>query len=326
MDFPIQNTGVIHEVLQGAYVIGDPRREYERVVIAEDGDLRKYRPPEERQSNPRPTLGQLYDSMSCVSQSNGSAIETDVKALLIEDKLPLGHEKFLRTRGFLNDKNEMNVDEQMLAKESGTTPQGNSMDRVAETGRKIGYAPGRFYDWEKFTWDSYYAPTPESQLKIGQEWNEYFQVWHYWLILGSNGGADAVVPVLQENLKYGAIQIANNTHAFLNLYANGTKATMFETYPPFFRDEKEFNVNPVWAKLIVVTVKGDKPNIPYFPYFEKKKGQAGIAAYHKATDKMIYYENGDVFQTVSGEYSKAKLVDEWIREVDMTRKITIVNQ
>lgn len=319
----LQNSGVIHEVLQGAYVIGDTKREYQRDILVENGDLRPYRPLDERQSNPRPTPGQLIDSMSCVSQSNGSAIEVNLKALLLQDKLPIGTEKFLRENRYIDEQNNVNVDEQMLAKESGTSREGNSMDWVAETGRKIGYAPGRFYDWEKFSWESYYAQTPTRQLELGKQFLTYFDVWHYWLVMGSNGGAEAVVPILQENLKYGAIQIANNTHAFLNLWAGGTKATMFDTYPPFFRDEREFNVSPVWAKLMVVTLKNEKPKIPYLPYFEKKKGQNMIVAYHQPTDKHIPYKSGEVFKTVSGEYGKAKTVEEWTREVDMSRIIDI---
>lgn len=321
---PQGNTGVVIEIMPGAYDLNDPRREYQRRVMIAGGDLRKYRPADERQSSSKPKANQLNDSMSCVAQSNGSAVETNTTALLQTDQLPLGHEKFLRENGYVDKNDCVNYDEQMLAKESGTTPAGNTLDRVAETGRKIGYAPGRAYDWDNFTWSSYYADTPDSQKKLGQKWLEYFEVWHYWLITGSNAGPDTVLPIIAQNTQYGAIQLATTSHAFLALWSDGKeRLAIEETYAPYFRDNQLYGFPMIWAKLIVVTVKGQMP-IPYLPYYEKKIGQSAIAAYHQASDTMRPYASGDVFKTVSGEYAKARSVPEWARPLDKTKVIDFV--
>lgn len=322
---PTKNTGVVIEIMPGAYDITDPRREYQRHVLVEDGDLRPYRPIDERQSSSKPKAGQINDSMSCVSQSNGSSVETNTTTLLRNDKLPLATEKFLRKNEYVDSKDTVNYDERMLATESGTTPLGNSLDRVAETGRKIGYAPGRAYDWDHFTWEDYYKPTDPRQLELGREWLTHFDVWHYWLITGSNAGADTILPVLAQNMQYGAIQLATTTHAFLALWSDGkSKLAIEETYAPYFRDNQTYSFSMIWAKLIVVTVKGQLP-IPYLPYFEKKIGQSTIAAYHKPSDTMRPYASGEVFQTVSGEYAKARKVTEWARPLDTTKIIDFTN-
>lgn len=323
---PERNTGVQIEIMPGSYDINDPKREYQRTVLVAGGDLRPYRPVDERQSSSRPVQGQLNDAMNCVSQSAESAAEVDTTALLQQDKLPLKTESFLRNKGFIVAGDIVNYDERMLSKESGTTPQGNTGDRVSETARKIGFAPRREYDWSKFTWSDYYSDTPDSQRKLGLEWLEHFDYWHYWLVTGSNAGADVILPILAQNTQYGAIQLMTTTHAFLNLWSDAkTKLAIEETYAPYFRDNMTYAYPMIWAKLICVTVKGQVP-IPYLPYFEKKKGQAGIAAYRKATDKMVYYESGEVFQTVSGEYGKARSVDNWSREIDESITIGFKNK
>lgn len=95
------------------------------------GNWKPYIPPAERQS------GRLFDTMACVTFSLLNCIEMQLK--------------------FYGS--DINFSDRFIAKMSGTTPQGNYTNKVADTFRKLGDVLEARYGWntETFDWNTFYA-------------------------------------------------------------------------------------------------------------------------------------------------------------------------
>src|SRR5690242_6166491 len=129
-DLP-KNTGVIIEQKPQDFVAGTLPYE----VLNPSGDWTPYVPSAESQ------LLHHMDSMACVTFSCLNVIETQYKFFTGKD---------------------INFSDRFIAKLSGTTPQGNSVQRVLDTINQYGLVlEEEWPTYPDFVWDDYYAPIPQ---------------------------------------------------------------------------------------------------------------------------------------------------------------------
>jgi len=310
------NHGIIHEILPTAWISGDGKRQYQKSVLLASGDYSDFSPVP-----PKPQSGNGDDSMACVSVSYCGDVGTILTTLYHQEKLSEEFQKFLEDNHYFDEYGRIVFDYRMLAKESGTTKYGNSLDRVAETARKIGLAPHRPYDWSKFTWEDFYGEeTPSHQLELGKKFlsflNDEIGLMHVWLLMGADGSSRSTQLVLEDAMQYGPIQFATTTHATVTVYSKEELQKYFDSYAPWNKERDLNKVPMLWAKQIFVVLKEEKPTIPYLPYFEKLATSPAVYAYSKDTDTMIGVESGEAYHAFVGSYTKIKTVQKLSRPVD----------
>lgn len=127
---PLTNTGLIVADPSPTDWIAGANSKIVYKVVLKDGAWRKYAPNGEDQYN------RFFDTMACVSFSLLDCVEAQ-----------------LRQQGI-----EVNLSDRFLAKMSGTTSQGNSLQRVADTLRlRWDVTENRWAFSGDFNWDKYYA-------------------------------------------------------------------------------------------------------------------------------------------------------------------------
>jgi hypothetical protein len=218
-DIPKVNTGLIEgSGTKSLYVAGTIPYE----VRLESGDWRPYITKEEHQYSDN------TDTMACVSFSCNNSLEVQTKFLTGQ---------------------EVNYSDRFLAKMSGTTIQGNWLDKVADTARTIGLvkeeewpAPGNY------TWESYYASIPQEVIDKAFKPNTQYEV------IGFDKAS------LLYHLKQAPIQVSipapHPNHAVVLLHIEGDTAYYFDTYIPAL---KTINVNKISYALKIV-LKGINMN------------------------------------------------------------------
>lgn len=319
----MEKSQVIHEIDPRAWIVGDGKRELtpNRTRI-ESGVWRpKFLPTPERQG------GNGGDSLSCTSQSLCNVLEMQLQFDYNLGILSKEFKSFLEVEGYLDSNGKINFDDQKLAYESGTTKRGNSLDKVLATACSTGLSPAKFYDWDKFTWDSYYTKPSQKQIDVGLKFLTFVDMSYWWLFLGSSGSAPDAIATLQHHLRDAPLWLADMYHAktITEARANGILG-IFDTYNPYDREQSLASQSAFWVKKVIITEKNRKKLPPYLPYYEKVEGQSVIAAFDVDTFEMVPFDSGKVFKMVAGEYGKAvKRTKEqgWSYPLAQNRHITI---
>ena len=212
-----------------------------------------YLPSEERQSS------KVFDALACVSFSALNCLEAQLNWYLANNKLPETTKRFLYENGYIVDE-KVNLSDRFLAKASGTTKNGNYLQKVADTLRHFGAVPEHLWAWDKetFDWNAYYGEIPGEVKEQGLRFLEHFDISYQWLF---GAGYD-------DYLQYAPIQTAlytcpgwNNppvewcgattsNHAVMK-YDN---YTIFDTYEPFNKVLSGAYEIP-WRMQIIITPK-----------------------------------------------------------------------
>ncbi len=167
---PGRNTGVIIEHRDTDFQFGGVSG-----IIQESrnstADWTRFLPDDERQS------GQKTDSMACVTFSAMNSLETQLKWMLDNNLLPAVTLRFLRDNNYLTDTGRPNLSDRFIAKMSGTTTQGNSIQRVWDAIRKFGCVPESLWpdNLDVFDWNQFYADIPQSVKDMGVAWLQHFR-------------------------------------------------------------------------------------------------------------------------------------------------------
>lgn len=182
----IQNFGVLPEKFAKDWIAGSiPHR-----IVLEDGDWDEYLPgPEFQKYN-------FVDTMACVTFSLLNCLET---------------QEFQQTG------THTNYSDRWTAWMSGTTPNGNSLSRVADTVRKYGLVKEE--SWPSpttFSWNEYYAaPSPQKQAELlaeGQEWLRTHSFAYEW--------GDISKDYILQALQHCPLQVVKPGHAIENYALN----------------------------------------------------------------------------------------------------------
>jgi len=158
-------------------------------ILQDNSDWENYLPTLELQRYTNPD-GSNWDNMSCVTYSALNCIE------------------ILYKRKFGS---EQNFSDRFISKMSGTTPNGNSFFKVADTIRHVGLVPEE--DWDDasitppMTWDKYQAAIPKDVIAKGKDFLKMFTINYEFF-----GPRDSLL----EALKYSPVQVAANWNAVKN--------------------------------------------------------------------------------------------------------------
>jgi hypothetical protein len=243
-------------------------------VKLESGDWRPFVPVGEKQ---RPNT---VDVMACVTFSDMNSLET---------------------QNIQQTGKELNFSDRFIAKLSGTTHDGNYLDKVADTVRNLGVVMESDYAAPaNFTWDSYYSEVPQDVLKKALKVNMAYEF--------CTGTAD----VLSYHLKQAPIQIvitkASPNHAVLLLAIKGSTAYYFDSYYPYI---KSIDVSNVYNSALKIVLKGIQPMSN--TEFVHKVGTGEFGFYVPATseesvkDKALNYGRSDIFRADGTvDFTKAK--------------------
>lgn len=270
-DLPTKNTGVIEgSGTKSLYLAGTIPYE----VVLQSGDWRPYLVVGEKQFRKE-------DFMDCVTFSDLSDLE-------IQEKQQTGV--------------EVNWSDRFIAKLSGTTHQGNYLDKVADTVRLIGLVPEETWPTkEDDDWDSYYVPIPQSVIDKAVK----------RFILYEGIGIDKAS--LLYHLKQCPIQITlpapHPNHAVVLVHIEDDTAYYFDSYPGTTNYLKTINVSLISYALKIV-LKGTMSNV----IFVHKAGTSEYGFYIPATsedtikDKALNFGLSIEKPDHSVDFSKAKEV------------------
>jgi len=242
------NTGlIIQEPLESDYLGG--QLPYE--IVVEDGDWSQWLPTGEKQKFAR------VETMSCVSQATSNSIDCQITRMiklgLIETE-PLIH--------WLDANGNFNSSDRFIAKMSGTTVNGNSLNNPSEAVRKFGVPPESIWGAsEDFTWNDYYRIPSKEAIDWGKRFLEYFDVAYEWVtkeyVWGKGiKGLQITQAELVEQLKQAPIIIGAATCAgwfnsdiiaACNLPANHGTMVYKSVIPEYFGD---FDSYEPWEKKI----------------------------------------------------------------------------
>jgi hypothetical protein len=231
MDVPKENTGYIEgSGTKNLYVAGTIPYE----VRLQSGDWRPYLVKEEKQ------YSQNVDTMGCVSFSCNNSLEIQSK----------------------QQGNDVNFSDRFLAKMSGTTPQGNYLDKVADTARKVGLVKEEEYPAPgNYTWASYYSEVPQKVINKAIKLDIAYE---------------SITPVETElayHLKQCPIQIVipqpHPNHAVVLVHVENGLAYYFDTYSPYL---KTISVSKI-SNALKIVLKGTMTNA----YVIKNGGEYAVA-------------------------------------------------
>jgi len=222
----VQQSGYIHEQRPTDFLAGSLPFE-ERV---KSSDWKDYLPEGEQQNNPF-----VFDTQSCVTFSLMNSVETQ----LAQMSLSPAFKKFLRDNGYYKN-GKINFSDKFIAILSGTTKNGNSYVRVADTIRAYGLIPDSVLPFKaETTWEQWHAAsqiTP-AMLELGQKFLKFASFGYEWVIENnSNGRIEAEEKKeLERHLMHAPLNIAvpkPATHAILM----PSYYKVFDSYSPFYKD------------------------------------------------------------------------------------------
>jgi hypothetical protein len=109
--------------------------------------------------------------------------------------------RFLRDNNYFDSQGLPNYSDRFLAKMSGTTREGNSIQRVWDAIRKYGMVPESLWpdSLDVFDWDQFYSEIPQSVKDMGKAWLQHFRADYEFLTSKSQ------IPLA---LKHAPLQIA----------------------------------------------------------------------------------------------------------------------
>jgi len=263
----------------------------EKVVLAKDGNWEKFMPKGELQK--RSANG---ETMACVSFSAMNCLEAIInRHLLFIEKGKATEEEKEIVRIFdeagLITNGQADFSDRYIAKLSGTTRNGNSQNKVAETIRKYGLVSES--DWTYADgWSNYYKDVPQEVIDKGKKLLEKIEIKHEWVnpmnFEGSLKYAPLQISVFAWNGKIGDTYIRTDrqrNHASVLKNELPDYNGDYDTYKPFHKKlAKDFSMG--WGKLFSIHLKKKQINktellrlkkrgFLYIQRTEKDKGALG---------------------------------------------------
>lgn len=149
--------------------------------------------------------GVYFDTMACVSFSAVRIQEAIFNAKIRLGLISAENLQWLKDKGYIDEKGEVNFSERYIAKLSKTTKQGNSGWAVNEAIKEFGLIPNflwPFADTQRtpvYVWENFYAEIPAELIALGKEFIKRFS-FKYELISTSPSE-------MKRGLKHSPIQV-----------------------------------------------------------------------------------------------------------------------
>ncbi len=117
------------------------------------------------------------ETMSCVNQGYCRGYAALMNFLISINKIDESNIDWLRENGYFDNNGKLNFSDRAIAKLSGTTRNGNSAQKVAQTIRDYGLIPENRWTFtsDMDLWEEYYAPIPDELLTLGYEFKKRFE-------------------------------------------------------------------------------------------------------------------------------------------------------
>lgn len=206
-----QNTGVRLDPLSPMDWIQGAESGATRTVLIPNGQYDAVLPDDETQA--------IYalDVLGCVTFSGLNNIETIFTYKLANNLFSQRQKDFLTNEEYIDPATgKVNFSDRFTAKMSGTNMQGNSLEAVSDSMRKLhGLVPQK--DWPTppemgvetdplKKWDIYYATVPDSVKEKGLRFLEVFLIDREWVVIF--GLTKDPIAAVKTALQYGPLQIA----------------------------------------------------------------------------------------------------------------------
>src|SRR3990167_1848304 len=226
------------------------------------GDWTPYLPVGEKQAGKE-------DWMDCVTRSLTNTVE-------IQEKQQTGQES--------------NYCDREVARGSGTTRQGNNLDRVAEYARTTGLGQQATYPDSGGTFDEQNAPVPTNiRLKLDAEKKGWLSRWDikYEVIPHDKKS-------LQYHLKHAPLQVVIPGHAIVNITSNYLVDVIFDSYSPFIKNVPgpQYPGSIIYAMKVVLYKKENSLD-PDSLFTDLKLGDTGtqVLKLKRALGRLGWFSN-----------------------------------
>lgn len=237
-------------------------------VRNESGDWTPYLVKGEIQYSPKD------DWMDCVSRSLTNTVE-------IQEKHQTGQ--------------EVDYSERRLAKMSGTTRQGNLLDKVAETARTTGLVLESSYPDTDGDWSEQYAEIVEPlRSKLDEEGGDWLNKWDIKY---------EVIPYdrksLRYHLKHAPLQVVVPGHAIVGINSNGDVDKIFDSYVPYVKNVPGDYSGIIYAMKIVLYKKTEAID-PDALLVDIKYGEMGpkVLKLKRVLKRLGWFtDEGDFYET-----------------------------
>lgn len=171
---PQKNTGLILEPIPATDFMAGVNSPLGFAEILPDGVWTPYLSTREIQR------GSRIEPMSCVSHAQNNSAESQIIRLMRLGLMPSWLRQKMLDAGYFDENGLPNLSDRFLAWASGTTKQGNSMNKVAETFRKMGAVPEKDWPFVNASWDEYYKEPPAHVIAKGKQFLEWFNIYYEW--------------------------------------------------------------------------------------------------------------------------------------------------
>jgi hypothetical protein len=272
-DLILQRPNLKNGLILETKIETDLRGDYElgalpKVVLKEDCQYEEFLSTGELQRR------EDRDKMACVSFSVDNNIEIIINYLLWLEKQGRATQNQIdilnvyRAFSLIKD-GEANFSDRYIAKLSGTSIRGNSMQVVANTIRHYGFIPEDKWPYVN-DWDEYYKPVPQELIKLGQQFAEYIDISYEWVNPDQFNDTKKFGPiqtaVCANSQWYGEGVIPRNegqlNHAVVNTgFLNLQYDKIGDSYDPF-KKKVAWDFNLGRGLLFTITLKKKFSNQP----------------------------------------------------------------
>lgn len=153
------------------------------------GDWEPFKPTDERQLRQG-----FYDTLSCVTFSALNIVETQIRWLMETGKIPEAFLRQMKDLGYIDENGHPNFNDHFTAVMSGTTMNGNSLQKVWDSIRNDGLLPqaegqqvGDFANTA--AWLDRSTITQE-QIDKAKKFKEMFDISYEWVVINEPGAWD----------------------------------------------------------------------------------------------------------------------------------------
>ena len=221
-----------------------------------------------------------FDTQACVTFSALNIIEMQLNYFLASGKLSPDKVKKLTDWGFIED-GKFNFSDRFTAKMSGTTPQGNSLQKVWDSIRKDGLLPELMWKSQgALNWADYYKEIPQQIKDYAKNILTIFEFKYEWVVTGNCAAPN--LELLKYHLKQAPLQPAHPlcardsqgvfqpcnvcvTQHATSIYNIISTVKDFDHYYPY-ENEYALNYTFPWVMKAVVLLKKDEIEQPPFSY------------------------------------------------------------
>lgn len=255
----IKQTGFLYRYDPTNYILGASPLEKPDIMLS--GDWSNYLPIGEKQYKYA-----TFDTFCCTSFSFLNQFEAWVKYLVDKNLFYPGQRETLNSLGYFSS-GEFNCSDRALGIMSGTMPNGNYFDKVADTARNMGLVPEYMLPFGGNTQKEYLDPKliTKEILATSKKFLEIFKIEYEWVAVDQAGLVN-----IPARLKKGPLWIAIpqiGTHAVVE----HKEGFYFDSYEPYVK-----TIDGI-AYVMQVFVSLIKPSTQTWKYFKatEKTGTFG---------------------------------------------------